>query len=54
MPHPGWCGKPCSECSNPCELDESIPCSPDCEELDSKTGEPCGEVCKTCDAINNN
>jgi hypothetical protein len=33
MPHNDWCGKPCSECENPCSLDESISCSPDCEAL---------------------
>lgn len=29
----GWCGARCSECANPCRLDEKIPCSPDCEFL---------------------
>lgn len=27
-----WCGKDCGECKG-CELDEMIPCSPDCENL---------------------
>jgi len=30
MAHRDWCGKNCSECASPCELDESIPCSPAC------------------------
>ena len=34
-----WCGKPCSECTTPCALDESMPCSPDCEML-GENGEP--------------
>lgn len=33
MAHMDWCGKPCCECKHRCELDESIPCSPDCENL---------------------
>ena len=33
MAHKDWCGKPCSECTNPCKLDEEIPCSPDCGNL---------------------
>lgn len=28
-----WCGKSCSECENPCALDEMISCSPDCANL---------------------
>lgn len=51
MAHPKWCGKPCSKCAHPCALDESIPCSPDCEELDPITGEPAGEACRKCDAL---
>ncbi|WP_279146372.1 MULTISPECIES: hypothetical protein [Clostridium] len=50
MPHPNWCGKPCSECDKYCELDMSIPCSPDCPQLNPITGEPDGPLCKTCDA----
>lgn len=33
MSHQDWCGKPCGECEHPCALDESMPCSPDCEIL---------------------
>lgn len=30
----GYCGeRACSDCKTPCRLDESIPCSPDCENL---------------------
>ncbi|MDR0286653.1 MAG: hypothetical protein LBI03_02945 [Clostridiales bacterium] len=29
-----WCGKPCGKCQTSCAVDESIPCSPDCELLD--------------------
>lgn len=28
----GYCGKKCGDC-NGCSLDETIPCSPDCENL---------------------
>ena len=48
--HKDWCGSPCSECKNPCALDESIPCSPDCKCLGAD-GETDCEECKTCDAI---
>jgi len=53
MSHPNHCGKcePCYECKTSCELDKNIPCSPDCEEINSVTGEPDGEACKDCDAI---
>ena len=30
-----WCGKECCECTSPCALDMSIPCSPDCENLNA-------------------
>lgn len=50
MPHPDWCGKVCYQCHKICELDERIPCSPDCEKLNSVTGEPDSEECKTCDS----
>lgn len=50
MPHKDWCGKPCTECLSPCQLDEMIPCSPDCSEL-SERGIPGGEFCMNCDAI---
>ena len=39
MAHAEWCGKPCGECENPCYLDESMPCSPCCENLD-EDGDP--------------
>jgi hypothetical protein len=29
----GWCGKSCSDCKTGCGLDNTIPCSPDCENL---------------------
>lgn len=29
----GWCGKPCGACDSSCALDEQLPCSPDCENL---------------------
>lgn len=35
MAHKLWCGKACCDCEHPCKLDESIPCSPDCEALNS-------------------
>ena len=31
--HELWCGKPCCDCETSCEIDEEIPCSPDCEAL---------------------
>ena len=48
MAHKEWCGNPCAECKNPCRLDESIPCSPDCPNL-SEDGTQAG-ACKGCDA----
>lgn len=48
--HKDWCGRPCSECSNPCDLDESMPCSPDCECL-GEHGEHCSGECQECDAL---
>lgn len=48
--HKDWCGKPCSECENPCALDMSMPCSPDCECLGENGEHNCDE-CKHCDAI---
>ena len=33
MAHINWCGNPCADCVDVCTLDESIPCSPDCENL---------------------
>jgi hypothetical protein len=54
MTHPQWCGKPCAECEDPCKLDESIPCSPDCTGFD-ETGEPNTKICLAgrCDVIIN-
>ena len=48
--HKEWCGKACSDCKNPCGLDEKIPCSPDCEFLgeDGSTTHP---ECQNCDAL---
>lgn len=42
----------CSECTNPCKLDESIPCSPDCPNL-SDSGQVSIRKCLLygCDAI---
>lgn len=31
--HELWCGKPCCDCETSCEIDEEIPCSPDCDAL---------------------
>jgi hypothetical protein len=33
MAHKLWRGKECCDCEHPCKLDEQIPCSPDCENL---------------------
>lgn len=51
MAHPNWCGKSCAECIQPCMLDESMSCSPDCPGLNPETGEPGSDLCKDCDAI---
>ena len=51
--HKDWCGKSCADCKNPCKLDESIPCSPDCTFL-GEDGFPTDiEKCRAfgCDAI---
>ena len=48
--HKDWCGKPCSECKKSCSLDESIPCSPDCEFLGGD-GSVTHPECQNCDAI---
>jgi hypothetical protein len=58
MAHEDWLKycqpKSCAECmedGEPCTLDESMPCSPDCEGIDPATGEPAGgEVCEGCGA----
>lgn len=46
-----WCGRQCSECDLSCFLDESMPCSPDCENL-NEDGSRNVNVCKkaSCDA----
>ena len=51
MTHKNWCGEPCHLCETSCWVDESIPCSPDCEYL-SADGEPNNDYCLQCDAIN--
>lgn len=48
--HKDWCGMPCCHCPNPCSLDESMPCSPDCEFL-GENGETDCEECRRCDAM---
>ena len=55
MPHQDWCGKPCAECEDTCSLDESIPCSPDCTNL-QLDGSCDSEECHAagCDAITEN
>lgn len=50
MAHAQRCKKPCAECAQPCALDESIPCSPDCKNL-STDGIPASEECYECDAF---
>ena len=51
MPHMYWCGKPCGDCANPCALDESMPCGPDCENLLPEGGRNIRGCAKTdCDA----
>lgn len=51
MAHSEWCGNLCGDCEEPCKLDWTICCSPDCEYLDPKTDSPMGEEeCKDCDA----
>ena len=56
MPHQYWLEnckpKYCGDCETSCKLDEMMVCSPDCEELDSETGEPSeSEECHHCDAF---
>lgn len=52
MAHKDWCGKPCSECSAPCRLDQEIPCSPDCDGL-NEDGSQNARLCieSGCDAF---
>ena len=47
--HKMWCGKPCKNCKHPCQLDEEIYCSPDCENL-GPNGEMDPIKCRACDA----
>jgi len=51
LAHKNWCGKSCSDCKMSCRLDESIPCSPNCENL-NKDGTRKEVKCKElgCDA----
>ena len=52
MPHMDWCGKPCADCSDPCVLDESMPCSPDCQNLHADGSQETEKCVKAgCDAI---
>lgn len=52
MAHKDWCGKPCSECSSPCSLDQSMPCSPDCSEINKDGTRNVNNCVKiACDAI---
>ena len=48
--HKDWCGKSCCDCTKPCKLDESIPCSPDCEHLGAN-GEHTSPECQNCEAL---
>lgn len=52
MAHKLWCGKPCCDCEHPCKLDEQIPCSPDCPNLNPDGSRKVAK-CKAdgCDAI---
>jgi hypothetical protein len=54
MTHRNWCRKPCADCSSPCALDESIPCSPDCDNVnDDGTLYLSGCINAKCDNIAN-
>lgn len=48
MAHAEWCGKPCCECINPCWIDQMLPCSPDCENL-QPDGTADQEKCRGCE-----
>lgn len=51
MPHKKWCGQPCADCKAPCGLDERMPCSPDCKNLNlDGTHNPFKCVAAGCDA----
>ena len=52
MAHKDWCGKPCADCEQPCALDESMPCSPDCDLLNAD-GTQDGDQCESCDVYKN-
>ena len=42
----------CSDCDDPCDLDLSIPCSPDCEHLrPDHTPDIAQIACQKCDAL---
>jgi len=51
MAHIDWWGEECGDCVNPCALDESMPCSPNCESL-AQDGSRNVAVCRKsgCDA----
>ena len=49
--HKNWCGNPCAKCKSPCDLDQTIPCGPDCEELGPE-GEANSCECEHCDCKN--
>lgn len=52
MPHKDWCGKQCGECESPCALDESMPCSPSCENINADGTRNYNQCHKEkCDAI---
>lgn len=49
--HKRWCGKPCCDCVDPCALDESMPCSPDCPALNEDGSRDIAQcVASGCDA----
>ena len=48
MAHKDWCGKVCQECTSPCKLWESMPCSPNCPYLGTE-GEIERPECLTCE-----
>ena len=49
MAHALWCGEGCCDCAHPCTLDESMPCSPDCEKL--KEDGSFSAACVTCEVF---
>jgi hypothetical protein len=53
MAHKDWCGNTCADCATSCELDESLPCSPDCENLNADGSRKTNNCKKEqCDAVN--